>query len=162
MAELGGGRRSVLDGVKTRAFGGGGATVSRPTLMSAGFLSRVGKPTIRGPSVIKLSEMHHRYEHRMMSIVYRVIAEALVSTAEMVTESLSYNAPVWTGTWVPNYSTGLTPGSRFDQYAGFFPLVVVGTPAEAEARARPPRALRRKARHLVEVCASRKLSYKLF
>lgn len=160
MAELGGNRGSVLDSVKQRLHTGTPTQFGR--LMSGQFMSRVGNPNIRSPKKIEMKDAKKFYRQRILSIVYRAIAEAVVSTGEMATTALAQSAPVYTGTWVPNYRLETAPKGGFNQTAGFWPQVVRGTALEGEARRRPITRTMRLAPEYVRSAAARGVNYRFY
>ena len=160
MAELGGNRGSVLDNVKQRLFTGTGTNMGK--LMGGGFVRRVGSPRIPFPKNIPMNKVKKYYRQRIMAIVHRAIAEAVVSTGELVTVSMAQSAPVYTGTWVPNYRLETAPRGGFNQTAGFWPQVVRGTPREGEARRRPIRKTKSLASQYVAYAENRGTNYKFY
>ena len=160
MAELGGNRGSVLDSVKQRLFTGTGTNLGR--LMTGGFITRVGSPKIGYPKKIPMDKAQKYYRQRLMKIVHRAIAEAVVSTGELTTIALAQSAPVYTGTWVPNYRLETAPKGGFNQFAGFWPAVVRGTPREGQARNRPIKKTKALASGYVQWAAARGDRYKFY
>ena len=158
MPELGGNRSSVLDGVKQR-LQGSDIGIPRPRLLDAGFISRVGTPAPPYPKEIPLEKADNLYMKRMIWIINRVVAEALVSMVEIVTYDLASRSPVWTGTWVANYQTRPYPVPTFNQHAGFWPRFIKGTPLEAEARSRAVKWVRAESRKLIRSAIAKKGNY---
>lgn len=161
MPELGGNRRSVLDAIKNRLQVSPGVRGSQ-TLLSADFVRRVGTPALTMPKTIKLDQIGTVYRRQLLRMVDRLVAETLISTAEMVMRELSYTAPVYTATWVPNYTLSFSPNARFNQRVGYWPFKVSGTPREMKGRRKPVRRLEEQARSFVMRAANLKGNYVLF